>query len=119
MVVKGEVTSDGEVVASIEIAGRTRRAVIDTGFTGDLQLPGDLFESLNPTFRGKVESVLANGEIIEKDIFLVDFAFDNQIIVAESSFGTSEVILIGTRLLHSHRLEVNFHVRSVLLERVN
>jgi predicted aspartyl protease len=77
------------------------------------------FQSLNPTFRGKVESVLANGEIIEEEIFLVDFDFDDQIIVAESSFGSGEAILIGTRLLHSHRLEVNFLDRSVLLERVN
>lgn len=37
---------------------------------------------------------------------------------AEATFVATDEILIGTRLLRNHRLEINFATGEVLLERV-
>jgi len=68
-------------------------AVLDTGSTGDLQLPNSLFEQLNPTPWGIVDSVLANSEVIQEEVFIVDCPFDGETIAAEATFTPNEEIL--------------------------
>jgi predicted aspartyl protease len=114
----GRVMPPGVPTISLPVGGQPVPAVIDTGFNGDLELPAALARDVHPRFLGRGESLLAAGQTVDEDHFLVDFPFDGQVIEATATFVGSGVILIGTRLLQNYRLEINFVARTVLLERV-
>jgi hypothetical protein len=50
--------------------------------------------------------------------YQVEFPFDGETHYVLATFVPGDEILIGTRLLRRHRLEIDFTTRSVLLERV-
>ncbi|MCS6859572.1 MAG: hypothetical protein NZT92_04535 [Abditibacteriales bacterium] len=114
----GRVTSDDVPVITLVVAGQTWAVIIDMGFNGDLELPVVLRAFLNARFAGRVRSLLAAGQSIVEDRYLVDFPFDGQTVVAVATFVPGDEILIGTNLLRAYRLEINFVARTVLLERV-
>lgn len=113
----GAVTTERVPVIEVELAGRNWKAVIDTGFNGDLELPTELRKHLPCHFLGRGESFLAGGQIIEEDQFEVEFAFDGEQLTAVATFAPGNEILLGTRLLEYHRLEIDFPARSVQLTR--
>jgi len=117
-VIQGAVSTDGVPTITLSIAGKDWLAVIDTGFNGDLELPEGLRDALNARYVGWVISALAGGQMIEEDVYLVDFPFDNQMIQAEVTFVSGFQILIGTHLLREYRLQINFVSKTVELERV-
>jgi len=105
-------------VIAIDVAGTAHRAVIDTGFNGDLELPQSLRDRLNARWAAQSLAELAGGVCVVEDIYLVDFPFDGQIIVeAEASFADTDDILIGTKLLGGHCLEIDFVKKTVQIER--
>lgn len=69
----GVVSADGVPTIALSIAGQDWSAIIDTGFNGDLELPNDLRDSLNARYVGRVTSALAGGQILEEDVYLVEF----------------------------------------------
>ncbi len=71
----GTVTDNGVPVIMLQVAGGTWPGIIDTGFNGDLELPDDLRVSVNPRFIGRVSSLLASGQHIDEDVYLVEFPF--------------------------------------------
>ncbi|MFN3650156.1 MAG: hypothetical protein ACK47B_11305 [Armatimonadota bacterium] len=115
--ITGAVDADGAPVISLSVAGRTWKAIIDTGFNGDLELPQALGPSVNARFFGRGRANLAGGQAIEEEYYLVDFPFDGSTVRALASFVTGSEILIGTRLLQDHRLEIDFPARKVSLSR--
>ena len=115
--ISGTVTHDGVPVIMIELTGRTWSAIIDTGFNGDLQLPVSLRDPLGARFVGRLRSLLASGLSVEEDVYLVPFPFDEVTVQAEATFVSESEILIGTKLLSKHRLEIDFRAQTVLLER--
>ena len=116
--IQGVVTDDGTPLVVLTVAGQDWPAVIDTGFNGDLELPEVLRSGVNPRYWAESFSELAAGQHIVEELFLVDFPFDGESIQAETTFARVAEILIGTHLLRSHRLEIHFVNRTVLLERV-
>ena len=104
-------------VVTVEVSGRYWEAVIDTGFNGDLELPIELKSLLPCRYVGQVTSLLAGGQRIDEDAYQIDFPFDGQIVRAEATFVSSPQILIGTRLLQLHRLEIDFPDGTVSLQR--
>jgi predicted aspartyl protease len=114
----GTVDPDGVPVLLLPVAGQTWPAVVDTGFNGDLELPEGLRSAVNPRLRGRVESALASGQIFEEDIYLVDFPFNGQTVVAEASFAPVGSILLGTHMLRDYHLQIHFPNQTVQLERV-
>jgi predicted aspartyl protease len=114
----GTVDADGTPFLLLTVAGRIWTAVIDTGFNGDLELPEDLRSSVNPRDNGYSHSLLAGGQSILEEVFLIDFPFDGQTVEADATFVPGQTILLGTHLLRRHRLEINFVAQTVLLERV-
>jgi predicted aspartyl protease len=118
-VIAGTVTDDGVPVIVLRVADQVWSGIIDTGFNGDLELPDPLRSALHPRFIGRISSVLAAGQRVEEDIYLVDFPFDDRSIQAEATFVPGNEILIGTQLLRQYRLEIHFPARTVLLERVS
>lgn len=113
----GTVSDIGVPTIILPIAGQDWAATIDTGFNGDLELPEDLRNVLDPEYVGRVTSSLAGGQTIEEDVYLVDFPFDDQIIQARATFVVDSDILIGTRLLQEYRLQIDFVRRTVVLEK--
>lgn len=116
--INGIVSDDGVPEVELVIAGSTWRAIVDTGFNGDLELPQELASSLNAKYVGRVSAFLAANQRIEEDLFVVEVPFDDQVIHAQATFNDGREILLGTNLLHGHRLIVDFPGRTVLIERV-
>ncbi len=114
----GVVTSTGEPLVQLPVAGRVWPAIIDTGFNGDLELPEELRPFVNAQFRGQQPWLLASGQTIEEDMYSVDFPFDGTTVFAEASFVAEGTILIGTGMLQQYHLDINFLVKTVLLERL-
>ena len=80
-------------------------------------MPESLRNSLNARYVGQATSALAGGQTIEEAVYLVDFPFDGKIVHAEAAFVVEHHILIGTRLLREYRLQVNFVLQTVELEK--
>ncbi|HEX3033885.1 MAG TPA: hypothetical protein VHT73_01975 [Thermodesulfobacteriota bacterium] len=116
--IRGIVSDDGVPTITLSVAGQDWITIIDTGFNGDLELPEDLRDSLNARYVGRVTSALAGGQTIEEDVYLVEFAFDGQMVQAEATFVPGSQILIGTHLLQQYHLQINFVSKTVRLERV-
>jgi predicted aspartyl protease len=117
-VIAGAITPDGVPVVTLLIAGGTWPAVIDTGFNGDLELPTSLEPFANARFFCRNRSLLAAGQFVDEDTYLVEFPFEGQTCLAEATFVPGSEILIGTHFLGHYRLEINFHAGSLVLERV-
>lgn len=114
----GTVSVDGVPTIPLSIANQDWKATIDTGFNGDLELPESLRNSLNARYVGQAASALAGGQTIEEAVYLVDFPFDGQVVPAEATFVDGHQILIGTHLLREYRLQINFALQTVMLEKV-
>jgi len=118
-VIVGNVTSDGVPVVDLPVSEQTWAAIIDTGFNGDVELPEGLRPFVNPRFKGRFHSMLAGGQTILEDIYEIDFPFEGELVAAEATFVENHKILVGTRLLRHHRLEIDFPGGTVKLERAN
>ena len=114
--IEGTVDFEGVPSISIDIAGRSWRAVIDTGFNGDLEIPKILWDHVRPRFIGQIRSLLAGGQMIDEDSYLVEIPFDGQTVVVEATFVPQLEILVGTRLLRRYCLQIDFVRRTVHLE---
>ena len=114
----GHVNPEGEPIVVLPIAGRDWRAIIDTGFNGDLQLPEALRPFVNPRFLWEIESQLAADQWVVEELFAVDFPFDGKTVRARATFVHDGDLLLGTHLLRDYRLEIDFPARTVRLERV-
>ena len=116
--IHGIVTENGVPTITLQIDKQDWQATIDTGFNGYLELPEVLQNSLNTRYVGKVTSALAGGQMIEEDVYLINFPFDRSIIQSEVTFVADAQILIGTRLLQEYRLLINFVRKTVELEKI-
>lgn len=116
--ISGEVSSDGVPTIVLELVGRRWEATIDTGFNGYLELPLELKNLLPSRYIGEIRSVLAGGQAIDEDAYRLQFPFDGETMRAVATYVDTGQILVGTRLLHNHRLEIDFVARTVILQRV-
>ena len=115
--IEGVVDELGLPTITLRIASRDWIAIIDTGFNGDLELPYALGPAVQARYLTRIRSALAAGQIVEEDAYQVQFPFDDALVSAEATFTQDDTILIGTRLLRHHRLEVDFERRTVRVER--
>jgi len=116
-VIEGTVTRQGVPTISLKVAGKSYRAIIDTGFNGGLELPEKLRARVHPELLGEAKSLLAGGVVITENIYSVRFPFDGEIVKAEATFVSGSEILIGTALMSQHRLEVDFVARTLRIEK--
>ncbi|MCY3021872.1 MAG: hypothetical protein NTW87_22915 [Planctomycetota bacterium] len=115
--ITGTVGDNGVPVVTLRLAGKTWSATVDTGFNGDLELPLALRTEFSARRAGRVTSLLAGGQRVEEDRYLLLFPFDGEVQAAEATFVPGEEILLGTHLLREHRLAINFVTRAVEIER--
>jgi clan AA aspartic protease len=107
---RGAVNSSLEatVVATLRgVAGvsQPHSFVIDTGFTGDLTLPGEAVESLQLTWLGQEEGILADGRAEVFDVYRGEVLWDDHWRPVEIQCA-SVYPLLGMSLLSGHDLFV-------------
>lgn len=107
--IEGRISADGrEALVAVVVLGSHERkveAVIDTGFTEHLTLPGDLIHDLSLPLRGYGEVMLADGSVVEVGIYrarVVWHGARRRIEVQESDGGP----LVGMGLLQGGSLYV-------------
>jgi len=115
--IEGIITEDGVPAIDVEVHSQRWQAIIDTGFNGELELPERLRSHVNAQFVGRATSLLAANQRIDEDVFLVDFRFDGQIVRVQATFVDGDEILIGTRMLWTYRLQIDFPARTVVVEK--
>jgi predicted aspartyl protease len=109
--IEGTITDDGVPAIDVEVGGEHWRAIIDTGFNGELELPERRRPYVNSQFVGRVTSLLAANQRIEEDVYLVDFPFDGGIVRVQATFIDGGEILIGTQMQRDYRLRVDMQAR--------
>jgi predicted aspartyl protease len=115
--IDGIVTDRDIPQITMSIGGREFLAVVDSGFNGYLELPRTLQPDLELVDAGIVESTLAADQIVYEQCFRVDVEFDDQIVDAIVTFAGSEIVLLGTKMLLQHRLEIDFPSHKLRIER--
>jgi len=116
--IEGIITEDDVPTIAVEFGSQRWQAIIDTGFNGELELPERLRPHVNARFVGRATSLLAANQLIEKDLFLVDFPFDGRIVRAQATFVDGDEILVGTGMLRDYRLQIDFPAGTVFIEKV-
>ena len=101
----------------LPIAGREWKAIIDTGFNGDLELPEALASLIKLRYIGRGTSLLAGNQAIEEDQFLVEVPFEDKTVRGIATFVSGDNILLGTNMLREHVLLIDFPQRTVTLTR--
>ncbi|MGG6270420.1 MULTISPECIES: hypothetical protein [unclassified Leptolyngbya] len=77
----GRVNANREAILQIAIVGdnkrlRSIRAVINTGFTGDLTLPRAIIDELQFTLQGIQEGILGDGSIQDFEMYAGSIIWD-------------------------------------------
>ena len=117
--ITGIVTREGQPTIVVSVGEQEWSSVIDTGFNGDLELPEWLRPHVNARFRGLVRSLLGGGQQVEEAVYLVDFPFDGEIVLADATFVEGQGILVGTHLMRQYHLDIDFPGQTVRLERLS
>jgi len=82
-------------------------AIVDTGFNGELTLPGHLIASLGLTWKACSGGFLADGSYIDFDVYSAKVWWDGvtRVVDIEATNGST---LLGTELLRDRGLHVEF-----------
>lgn len=111
------VIENGCPTIECKIAGKVWKAVVDTGFNSDLELPSELFDHVVMRFKYEGSSTLAAGVTTTQDYYIVRLPFDGEAAEALATFVETDTILIGTGLLKNYILHIDFPAGTVTLER--
>lgn len=105
--ITGKIVDNQEAIIELEIIGINRpekiEVVIDTGFTGELTLPGDLIDRLGLPQVGDLPVILGDGNEVDVDLYLGIVLWQGEERIAEV-FRTDGKPLIGMPLLYGNRL---------------
>ena len=106
--IRGSVNTRLEVVVPIRVRGSGGAeldvtAVVDTGFSAFLTVPVSLAELLELKTSSVVKSRLADGSILESDLYVAEVFWDDLWIpVLATAIG--DEVLIGMNMLEGHRV---------------
>ena len=117
---KGRVNENDEPVVSIDLILRKKpsrcNTIIDTGFNGYLSVPYSLVKKSSWYFAGVEEYELATGERVEQQVYLGHVIFDKRRLQVYIVTSNAKDILIGTKLLRSKKLIIDFGARNVIVK---
>ena len=115
MAIQGKVTAAHEPVVVLQTLPKKRKisVLIDTGFSGELCLSPEIIHRMGFERVGREAYVLADSQIVHADIYKAEILWFNhsrsvEVIALDSPQG-----LLGTQLLQSCTLTVNFRQRDV------
>jgi len=89
---------------------------IDTGFSGTLIIGEELFDRSRAIPAGTIEAELAAHQVWIYERFDIQFTWLGQEALVRALIGPGKECLIGTELLHPHRLEIDYGKGTVLLK---
>jgi clan AA aspartic protease len=106
----GYVNDNREAIIQIVTIGdnkqlKSTRAIIDTGFTGDLTLPKAVIEALGFTMRGLQRVFLGDGSVRYFQMYVGTVIWDGQVRQIEINAADTGA-LIGMGLLEDYKLEI-------------
>jgi clan AA aspartic protease len=106
----GSVNANREAIIQIAVLNDRKqtkgiKAVIDTGYTGDLMLPRSIVDELGLTLRGIQDAVLGDGSIKIFEMYAGSVIWDGQVRRAEINASETEC-LVGMGLLEEYKLEI-------------
>ena len=91
-------------------------AILDTGFNGELSLPVELKEKCKLEFVSVKPYELANGDIVEEDVYLAELIINDKILVVETTLTKSEIALIGMELIRNRIAVFNLKDNTVKVD---
>ena len=108
--ISGNVNANREAIIQIAVLNDNKqskaiKAVIDTGYTGDLMLPRAIVDELGLTLRGIQDAVLGDGSIRIFEMYAGSVIWDGQVRRVEINASETEC-LIGMGLLEDYKLEI-------------
>ena len=108
--ISGYVNANREAIIQVAIVGDSKelksvRAIIDTGFTGDLTLPRDVIDQLGFTLRGFQRVILGDGSLQYFEMFVGVVIWDGKMREVEINAAETDS-LIGMGLLEDYKLEM-------------
>ncbi len=106
----GNVNANREAIIQIAVLNDNKqskaiKAVIDTGYTGDLMLPRAIVDELRLTLRGIQDAILGDGSIRIFEMYAGSVIWDGQVRRVEVNASETEC-LIGMGLLEDYKLEI-------------
>ncbi|MFH1563314.1 MAG: clan AA aspartic protease [Nitrospirota bacterium] len=119
--IKGYISEDLEPIIEIELIDENHNlskinAVVDTGFTGYLCLSENLVEKMRLEYLFTDNYELANGKIVEEDVFAGNVIFDNKKEDVSVILSKSEDNLIGACLLKNKKVTINYVTKEIEIE---
>jgi len=100
------VLSDNKQIKSV-------RAVVDTGYTGDLILSRAIVNELGLTIRGIQDAILGDGSFTMFEMYAGSVIWDGQVRRVEVNASETES-LIGMGLLEEYKLEIEGRLGGVV-----
>ena len=106
----GNVNTTREAVIQIAVLSDSKkikavRAVIDTGYTGDLMLPRAIIDELGLFLQGIQDAILGDGSLTAFEMYGGSVLWDGQVRRIEVNASETEC-LVGMGLLEEYKLEV-------------
>jgi predicted aspartyl protease len=115
--IEGHVDAEGVPYIPLMLGQRRWMAIVDTGFNGGLDLPRALSNEITGKLLGRFEAELANGVTVTDEVYRIRVVFDDEERFVPASFSDTAEVLIGTRLLRRHFLEIDFPTKTVRVSR--
>jgi len=114
----GAFDANREAIIQIAVLGdykniKSVKAVIDTGYTGDLMLSRAIINELGLTLRGLQDAILGDGSLTMFEMYAGSVIWDGQIRRAEINASETE-LLIGMGLLEEYKLEIEGRVGGIV-----
>lgn len=112
----GKVTASREARIHIDFtAGKRVEVAIDTGFDGELLLPGETSEKFNLTVVGYEEFEMVGSHLIAADVALAEIDWLGQKRLVEVIIIEGEDALAGTGMLENTVLTIDYIASTVTI----
>ncbi|MBI3541353.1 MAG: hypothetical protein HY073_04370 [Deltaproteobacteria bacterium] len=122
MFLKGHITQDLEpALNGLFILGKRGNkillpAILDTGFNGELALPLKFKSECKLTPLGVKAFELANGHIVQQDIFLTTLIIGGRRFPVEATMTRSSTALVGMELIRNRIAVFNLKTNKITVE---
>lgn len=90
--------------------------ILDTGFNGELSLPVELKKRCKLEFVSVKPYELANGDIVEADVYLAELIVNDRSLIVETTLTKSEIALIGMELIRDRIAIFNLKDNTVKVD---
>ena len=108
--ITGKIVNSKEAIIQLEVVGvappQKIEAVIDTGFTEELMLPGDLIDRLGIPRVGELPITLGDGQAVDVEMYLAIVLWHDEERIVQV-LRTDGKALVGMSLLYGNRLTLD------------